>query len=60
MVKQYAIIQEGKVVNVIIWDGVSAWAGSENLVEITKSGGIGWDYSDGIFTDNRPKTESED
>ena len=60
MGNKYAIIQDGKVVNVVVWDGVSAWEGSENAVEITGIAGIGWDYSNGIFTDNRPKTESED
>jgi hypothetical protein len=60
MVKKYAIIENGKVTNAVVWDGVTPWEGSENAVEITGTAGIGWDYSNGIFTDNRPKTESED
>jgi hypothetical protein len=60
MVKKYAIIENGKVTNAVVWDGVTPWEGSENAVEITGIAGIGWDYSDGIFTDNRPKTESEE
>ena len=60
MGNKYAIIQDGKVVNVVVWDGVSAWEGSDDAVELTGNASIGWDYSNGIFTDNRPKTESED
>jgi len=53
--KTYAIIQNGKVVNVVIWDGKSAWADSANAVEISDNAGIGWDYANGKFTDNRPE-----
>jgi hypothetical protein len=54
MKKTYAIIQENKVVNVVMWDGESAWPDSANAVEITDNAGIGWDYANGKFTDNRP------
>jgi len=57
MEKTYAIIQEGQVVNVVIWDGKSAWADSANAVEISDNAGIGWDYVDGKFIDNRPPKE---
>ena len=57
MEKTYAVIQEGKVVNVVIWDGESDWSDSANAVEITDSAGIGWDYANGKFTDNRPPKE---
>jgi hypothetical protein len=60
MENKYAIIENGKVVNVVTWDSVSAWADSGKAVALTESAGIGWDYANGIFTDNRPKTESED
>ena len=60
MKKTYALIENGKVVNVIIWDGESDLDFSEDLVEITNNAGIGWDYADGEFSDNRPKpTEPE-
>jgi hypothetical protein len=60
MKKTYALIENGKVVNVIIWDEESDLDFSEDLVEITNNAGIGWDYVDGKFSDNRPKpTETE-
>ena len=60
MKKKYALIQNGKVVNVIVWDGQSEISNSDNLVEVTENAGIGWDYVDGKFSDNRPEpTEPE-
>jgi hypothetical protein len=57
MKKTYAIIEDGKVINVAVWDGESDWAFSEVAVELTGSAGIGWDYIDKTFVDNRPKNE---
>jgi hypothetical protein len=57
MTKNYAIVKDGKVVNVVLWDGKTKWSGSKTAVEITGNAGIGWDYSDGVFTDNRPAVE---
>jgi hypothetical protein len=57
MSKKYAIVKDGKVVNVVVWDGKTKWSGSKTAVEITGNAGIGWDYSDGVFTDNRPAEE---
>ena len=54
MSKKYAIIKDGKVANVVLWDGKTKWSGSKSAVEITGEAGIGWDYADGVFTDNRP------
>jgi hypothetical protein len=45
MGNKYAIIQDEKVVNVVVWDGVSAWEDSEDAVELTGNASIGWDYS---------------
>jgi hypothetical protein len=60
MDRTYAIIQENKVSNVVIWDGESEWIYEREAVEITAGGGIGWDYIDGKFVDNRPEpTEPE-
>lgn len=44
------VITDGKVTNTIIVDSLDFMPG---LIEAT-SGGIGWDYVDGQFVDNRP------
>ena len=44
------VITDGKVSNTIIVDSLDFMPG---LVEAT-AGGIGWDYVDGQFVDNRP------
>lgn len=56
MMKKMAHIVEGKVVNVSKWDGESDWTPNEEVVEIPEGvvAGIGWDYIDGEFIDNRP------
>jgi hypothetical protein len=56
MMKKMAHIVDGKVINVSLWDGVTHWEPSENVVEIPEGvvAGIGWDYIDGEFVDNRP------
>jgi hypothetical protein len=43
--KTYAHIVDGKVVNVSVWDGVTAWEPSEEVVEIPEgvTAGIDWD-----------------
>ena len=45
-----------KVVNVIVWDGERDYDPGEGLtlVLLDGAGGIGWDYVDGEFVDNRP------
>ena len=57
--KIYAHINDGKIVNVSIWDGEAPYSPDEELVEIPdgSNAGIGWDYNDGQFVDNRPKSE---
>jgi hypothetical protein len=56
--KNYAHIVDGKVANVSVWDGVTPWNPTEEIVEIVSgvNAGIGWDYIDGEFIDNRPST----
>ena len=51
----YAIIDiNNLVVNVVIWDGQSAWQPSDNCVAVqiplNSEAGIGWSYIDGEFT----------
>lgn len=57
--KHYAIVLDGKVVNTVVWDGISEYNPSDEytLVELTgvdPEPGIDWDYVDGEFVDNRP------
>jgi hypothetical protein len=54
--KNYAHIVDGKVVNVSVWDGLTPYEPSGELVEIPEgvTAGIDWDYVDGEFVDNRP------
>jgi hypothetical protein len=54
--KTYAHIVNGKVVNVSVWDSESDWTPDEEIVEIPEGShaGIGWDYDDTKFIDNRP------
>ena len=59
MEKVFAVIEAGIVVNVVIWDGETEWPheGEAVLIPESSSAGIGWDYIDGEFVDNRPKSE---
>ena len=67
--KHMAHIENGKVVNVSLWDGKSPWTPDGEVVEMPTveytdeetgetlhraTAGIGWDYVDGKFVDNRP------
>jgi hypothetical protein len=54
--KIWACIQGDKVQDVIVWDGESEFNPGLKLVEIPRDShaGIGWDYVDGKFVDNRP------
>ncbi|HAT1570429.1 TPA: hypothetical protein ACGEYS_002911 [Kluyvera cryocrescens] len=55
--KEWAVIEDGMVVNTILWDGESGWTPNEHqtVVEIPdvpegdQHAGIGWTYSDGEF-----------
>jgi hypothetical protein len=55
--KTFAHIVEGRVVNVSLWDGETPYNPSQELIEIPEGShaGIGWDYANGDFTDNRPE-----
>lgn len=65
----YAHVVGGVVVNVSLWDGVTSYdpgEGVEMVVlpystdengTIRYTAGIGWDYVDGEFVDNRPEPE---
>jgi hypothetical protein len=59
----WAVIDGDLVVNTIVWDGKSDWTPPEatELVSLADHPhvGIGWDYVDGEFVDNRPVEEFE-
>ena len=48
----YAVIENGKVVNLCI--ATAEDEKPDNWV-LCKVGGVGWDYVDGEFVDNRPR-----
>ncbi|EKD0235972.1 tail fiber assembly protein [Escherichia coli] len=55
----YAVVDNNVVINVIIWDGISEWKPEAgNLVPLNGDAGIGWSYSDGVFTAPPPPERS--
>jgi hypothetical protein len=54
MVNYAVISDQGQVINVIVWDGVSVWQPPEGCtvepIFEGSSAGIGWSYADGEFT----------
>ena len=61
----YAVIENGMVVNVIVWDGEDEFTVPDNLQlinisDISEQPGIGWAYSDGVFTAPLPPERSHD
>ena len=52
----YALIEDGKVVNVVVAD--ESFASEHGLIQIPDNAGIGWSYIDGQFVDERPSSET--
>jgi hypothetical protein len=59
----YAVVRDSQIENVVLWDGENGWTPPEGTVVVKLSDesippadtpGIGWDYVDGEFIDNRP------
>lgn len=51
----YAVVKNGIVENVILWDGESEWSPDNGVAIIADSGvGIGWSYANGVFTPPPP------
>jgi hypothetical protein len=63
MEQVWAVIDGDTVVNTVVWDGVSDWTPPEGTVLVSLAEhphvGIGWDFVDGEFVDNRPVEEFE-
>jgi len=55
--KNYAIIEDGIVINAIVAD--IDFAQANGLVLLTDGAGIGWSYIDGQFIDGRVYSEPE-
>lgn len=51
----YAIIENGKVINTVASD--ADFAVEQGWISLPENAGIGWDYVNGQFVDNRPTTE---
>jgi len=50
---KHAIIMDGRVVNIVLWDGVEPWSppnGGTLIMECPDNVGIGWTYEDGEFS----------
>ncbi|EKS5466246.1 hypothetical protein QB691_000112 [Escherichia coli] len=51
--KEWAVVENGIVVNVVLWDGISEWHAGEDqeVIEVVgdSQAGIGWTYSGGEF-----------
>ncbi|MBW9433362.1 tail fiber assembly protein [Atlantibacter hermannii] len=61
----YALIKNDVVVNVIEWDGEAEFTVPDNqqlinISDISEPPGIGWSYSDGVFTAPPPPERSHD
>jgi hypothetical protein len=59
-VQHYAIVEDGVVTNVVVWDEKTPYNPEGELVLIeglTPEPGIGWDYDGKQFADNRPQPE---
>jgi hypothetical protein len=56
--KRYAIIENGFVSNVIVWDGVSEFPGSDKLIDLsdTPEVGPGYQFDGTKFTAPAPTT----
>ena len=64
----YAHVKDGKVVNTSVWDGLQSYTPPEGVEMVLLSesdephagmAGIGWDFVDGEFIDNRPIEEDD-
>jgi hypothetical protein len=62
-VHDWACIVDGKVEKVVRWDGLTAWPPADDYLMVDLTGhpyvGVGWDYADGQFIDNRPEPDDD-
>ncbi|OIR49556.1 hypothetical protein [Enterobacter sp. FB] len=59
----YAVVENGVVTNVVVWDGEGEWSpASGEAIKTDSPVAIGWNYSDGVFTnpnEPQPPTNAE-
>lgn len=55
LVSRFAIVEDGVVANVVNWDGKQELPAELHLIAVPDDVGVGWDYVDGEFVDNRPR-----
>jgi hypothetical protein len=59
----WAVINNGTVVNTVVWDGESNWSPPEGTTLVSLADhahvGIGWDWDGTTFTDNRPVPDDD-
>ena len=53
MANNYAIIENGKVVNAVVAE--DDYAKEQGWILLPEDAGVDWDYINGQFIDNRPK-----
>jgi len=51
----FAIIENGKVINAVVAE--ADYASDQGWIALPMGAGIGWDYINGQFVDNRPPFE---
>lgn len=51
--KKFAVVNDGVVINIVVWDGVTSWVPSQGVaIEIINCEcGIGYAYIDGEFVE---------
>lgn len=48
---KYAVVKNGTVINIIVWDGITEWAPEDGkAIQVSENIGIGWSYAKGEFT----------
>ena len=55
MSNKYAIIENGKVINAVVAE--ADYAAEQGWIALVGEAGIGWDYTNDQFVDNRPIIE---
>ena len=51
---RYAVVENGKVANIIEWDGVAQYPNSDSLISAPDHAHMGGDYADGVFSVKQP------
>lgn len=52
---RYAIVEDGTVTNIVLWDGETEWGGADKAVPCPDGVNIGDRYEDGEFIPAEPE-----